>query len=70
MPTQKKLLKDSAQAKERIEKMFAGHLKREMLHVLFRQGANSTIDQIKKASFPEYLTAGKFTQAVIDLSTS
>ena len=71
VPSAKKIFKDGAEKKglERIEKMFAGHLRREMMHVLFRQGANATIDQIKKATHSEYLKTDKFTQAVIELST-
>lgn len=30
--------------------MFSAHLRRELMHVLFSQGANATIDQIKKVS--------------------
>ena len=50
--------------------MFAGHLRREMMHVLFSMGANSTIDQIKKSSHHVYLKTDEFTKAIIGLSTS
>lgn len=68
VPSQKKILNKNG-SKERLEQMFAGHLRREIMHVLFRQGANATIDQIKKSTHAEYLKSDKFTQAVIELST-
>ena len=52
LPSQKKMFAKNEQpkAQARIENMFGMHLRREVMHVLFSQGANSTIDQIKKAS--------------------
>lgn len=35
--------------------MFEAHLRREMMHVLFSQGANASIEQIKKTTHPDYL---------------
>ena len=73
LPAQKKLLKTEgkeSKGNKKIEQMFSAHLRRELMHVLFGQGANSTIDQIKKASHQTYLKSDKFTEAVISLSTS
>ena len=50
--------------------MVEAHLRREMMHVLFSKGANATIDQIKEGCHNRYLKSDKFTNAVIDLSTS
>ena len=41
--------------------MFQAFLKREMLHVLFSQGANVTINEIKKACHPVYIKTDMFT---------
>ena len=49
--------------------MFQNHLRREVMHVLFSQGANTSIDQIKKASWPTYLKTDAYTQTVLEMST-
>ena len=49
--------------------MFDGHLHREMLHVLFNQDINFSIDEIKQASFAEYVNYEKFTDEILKLST-
>ena len=72
LPAQKKLFnaKDNKEGEALINTMLSNHLKREMTHVLFSQGANTSIDQIKKASFPIYLKSEQLTQAIIQVSTS
>ena len=47
LPAQKKLLKAEGQGSKgnkKLEQMFSAHLRRELMHVLFGQGANTTID--------------------------
>lgn len=52
LPSQSKLLTKPEEKveRDRLDKMYASHLRREMTHVLFGMGANATINQIKKAS--------------------
>ena len=53
----------------RYDAMFQNHLRREVMHVLFSQGANTSIDQIKKASQSCYLKTDVYTQTVLAMST-
>lgn len=51
------------------EAMFKNHLRREVMHVLFSQGANTSFAQIKKASQSCYLKTDVYTQTVLEMST-
>ena len=75
MPASKALFTregDDTEKKEqhgaKYDAMFQSHLRREVMHVLFSQGANTSIDQIKKASQPCYLKSDVYTQTVLEMS--
>ena len=49
--------------------MYKNHLRREVMHVLFTQGANTSFDQIKKSSQEVYLKADAYTETILEMST-
>ena len=54
--------------KEKQEKIFAGHLRRVVMHNLFLLGANSNIEAIKNAANPLYVKSDHFMSTLIELS--
>jgi thymidylate synthase len=44
----------------KVDKIFTAHLKHVLVHYLFLFGANSSIDQIKKAIDPLYVKSDQF----------
>jgi hypothetical protein len=50
------------------EKIFAGHLKRVIMHNLFLLGASTNIEAIKKAAEPLYVKSDHFMPTLIALS--
>ena len=57
------------QHNSRFSEMYKNHLRREVMHVLFSQGANTSFEQIKKASQECYLKADAYTQTILEMST-
>ena len=57
-----------AALKAKSEKMFAGHLKRVLMHHLFLLGASSNIDAIKKSMDPLFIKSDHFMTTLIEIS--
>ena len=63
-------LEDASVKESKMQDMLKNNMKREVMHLLFSQGANTSIEKIKKECDPTYQKSELFTQAVVELSSS